>query len=152
MEKNQELLIQQLAALLKGEHDPLANAANLSAFLYRNLDAVNWLGFYYQQGNELVLGPFHGQPACTRLPIGQGVCGTAFDKKSALRVDDVSTFSGHIYCDSASRSEVVVPFYGESLSGVLDVDSPDLNRFTDADVDFFERVVELYQHAITPQT
>jgi GAF domain-containing protein len=152
VEKNQELLIQQLAALLKGEHDPLANAANLSAFLYRNLDAVNWLGFYYQQGNELVLGPFHGQPACTRLPIGQGVCGTAFDKKSALRVDDVSTFSGHIYCDSASRSEVVVPFYGESLSGVLDVDSPDLNRFTDADVDFFERVVELYQHAITPQT
>ncbi|GAA4826094.1 hypothetical protein GCM10011365_06840 [Marinicella pacifica] len=152
MEKNQELLIQQLAALLKGEHDPLANAANLSAFLYRNLDAVNWLGFYYQQGNELVLGPFHGQPACTRLPIGQGVCGTAFDKKSALRVDDVSTFSGHIYCDSASRSEVVVPFYGESLSGVLDVDSPDFNRFTDADVDFFERVVELYQHAITPQT
>lgn len=144
MDNNQELLLQQLAALLKGEHDPLANAANISSFLYHSLDAVNWLGFYFQQGDELVLGPFHGQPACTRLPIGQGVCGTAFANDKTLTVADVSQFSGHIYCDTASQSEVVVPFKQETLKGVLDVDSPQLNRFNAEDAAFFERVVDIY--------
>jgi len=144
VDNNQELLLQQLAALLKGEHDPLANAANISSFLYHSLDAVNWLGFYFQQGDELVLGPFHGQPACTRLPIGQGVCGTAFANDKTLTVADVSQFSGHIYCDTASQSEVVVPFKQETLKGVLDVDSPQLNRFNAEDAAFFERVVDIY--------
>ncbi len=144
MHTDHDLLLQQLAALLKGEHDPLANAANLSSFLYHNLEAVNWLGFYFQQGDELVLGPFHGQPACTRLPIGEGVCGTAFAKNKSIMVADVSQFSGHIYCDTASQSEVVVPFDRAGMRGVLDVDSPQLNRFTTADTHFFERVVDIY--------
>ncbi|MCX7545879.1 GAF domain-containing protein [Marinicella gelatinilytica] len=149
MNSNHDLLLQQLAALLKGEHDPLANAANLSAFLYHSLDAVNWLGFYFQQGDELVLGPFHGQPACTRLPIGQGVCGKAFANKQSLTVADVSKFSGHIYCDTASQSEVVVPFYHDKMTGVLDVDSPDLNRFDQQDTAFFEQVVRIYGDSIS---
>ena len=144
MNTNYKLLEQQLAALLEGEHDPLANAANMSSFLYHNLESVNWLGFYFQQGDELVLGPFHGQPACTRLPIGQGVCGTAFSQNESLMVGDVSQFSGHIYCDSASQSEVVVPFKGKSIKGVLDIDSPKLNRFKAEDVTFFEHSVALY--------
>lgn len=148
MKKDQKLMLQQLAALLNGEHDPLANAANLSAFLYHALPSVNWLGFYFQQDNELVLGPFVGQPACTRLPIGQGVCGTAFAKKMPLNVADVSQFSGHIYCDSASQSEVVVPFYHDKVAGVLDVDSPELNRFSQLDSDFFEAVVSVYLASI----
>ena len=142
MNTNHELLLQQLAALVKGEQDPLANAANMSSFLYHNLDAVNWLGFYFQQGDQLVLGPFHGQPACTRLPIGQGVCGTAFANKESIVVSDVSQFSGHIYCDTASQSEVVVPFYHDKITGVLDIDSPKLNRFDADDAVFFEQVVD----------
>jgi len=138
------LLLQQLAALLKGEQDPLANAANLSSFLYHSLDAVNWLGFYFQQSDELVLGPFHGQPACTRLPIGQGVCGTAFADNKTLVVADVSKFAGHIYCDTASQSEVVVPFSHNKIKGVLDIDSPKLNRFDANDATFFEQVVDTF--------
>ena len=149
MHTDHDLLLQQLAALLKGEHDPLANAANLSAFLYHSLDAVNWLGFYFQQGDELVLGPFHGQPACTRLPIGQGVCGTAFAQHKSLKVDDVSRFSGHIYCDTASQSEVVVPFNHNLVKGVLDIDSPKLNRFTAEDLPFFEQVVTIYCESLS---
>ncbi len=144
MKTDYPLLLQQLTALVKGEQDFLANAANLSSFLYHNLAAVNWLGFYFQQGEDLVLGPFHGQPACTRLPIGQGVCGTAFADQKTLTVADVSKFTGHIYCDSASQSEVVVPFKHHKIAGVLDVDSPELNRFNAADAAFFERVVDIY--------
>ncbi len=146
--KEQSLLLNQLAALLDGERDYLANAANLSAFLYHQLEAVNWLGFYFQQNQELVLGPFHGQPACTRLPIGQGVCGTAFADKKSLSVADVTQFSGHIYCDTASQSEVVVPFYHDTVSGVLDIDSPNLNRFSLQDSAFFEAVVSTYLDSI----
>ena len=144
MNTDHNLLLQQLTALLKGEHDPLANAANLSSFLYHALDSVNWMGFYFQHDDELVLGPFHGQPACTRLPIGQGVCGTAFADHKTLTVSDVSKFTGHIYCDTASQSEVVVPFKKEKLRGVLDIDSPDLNRFDVDDSIFFEQVVQIY--------
>lgn len=149
MSTDHNLLLQQLAALLKGEHDPMANAANLSSFLYHALPAVNWLGFYFQQGDELILGPFHGQPACTRLPIGQGVCGTSYAQSKSLKVNDVSQFSGHIYCDSASQSEVVVPFKEAKIQGVLDIDSPEIARFEESDLAFFERVVEIYIDSIS---
>lgn len=144
MKDSYALLLKQLEALISFEKDPMANAANLSAFLYHNLEQVNWLGFYFQQGDELVLGPFHGQPACTRLPIGTGVCGTAFSEKETLVIDDVHAFKGHIACDSASESEVVVPFYTDSLSGVLDIDSPVLSRFTDAEKDLFQQATAIY--------
>ncbi len=150
MKESYQLLLKQLEALISYEKDPLANAANLSAFLYHNLEQVNWLGFYFQQGDELVLGPFHGQPACTRLPIGQGVCGTAFAKKETQVVDDVHAFEGHIACDSASESEVVVPFETEGLSGVLDIDSPVKSRFTDDEKALFEQATTIYLKTLNP--
>jgi L-methionine (R)-S-oxide reductase len=144
MSESYPLLLKQLEALLSAEQDLQANAANLSAFLYHNLEQVNWLGFYYQQGEQLVLGPFHGQPACTRLEIGKGVCGTAFANKATEVVKDVHAFDGHVACDAASESEIVVPFYTEQICGVLDVDSPILNRFGDAEKNFFEKVVDVF--------
>jgi len=138
------LLLQQLKALLSAESDLQANAANLSSFLYHNLEQVNWLGFYYQQGDELVLGPFHGQPACTRLSIGQGVCGTAFANKTTNLVDDVHQFAGHVACDTASESEIVVPFFSKKMNGVLDVDSPIKNRFSATEQTFFESAVDIF--------
>ncbi len=149
--ENHALLLKQLKALLSTEYDIQANAANLSAFLYHNLSQVNWLGFYYQQGDELVLGPFHGQPACTRLRIGQGVCGTAFANKATELVADVHAFAGHVACDAASESEIVVPFYTDKVSGVLDVDSPVKNRFSQVDQDFFEAVVEIFVDSLNSE-
>jgi GAF domain-containing protein len=148
-ENNYPLLLKQLEALLSTEHDVQANAANLSSFLYHNLAQVNWLGFYYQQGNELVLGPFHGQPACTRLQIGSGVCGTAFANQTTELVGDVHQFSGHVACDTASESECVVPFYTDTINGVLDVDSPVKNRFSTTEKDFFEAVVDIFTASIS---
>ena len=145
---NYSLLLKQLEALLTTEKDLQATAANLSSFLYNNLEQVNWLGFYYQQGDELVLGPFHGQPACTRLKIGHGVCGTAFANQKSEVVDDVHAFDGHVACDAASESEIVVPFYTDEINGVLDVDSPVKNRFSAAEKEFFESVVDIFVHAI----
>ena len=145
---NYSLLLKQLEALLSTENDLQANAANLSSFLYHNIEQVNWLGFYYQQGDELVLGPFHGQPACTRLTIGSGVCGTAFANKTTELVADVHQFAGHIACDSASESEIVVPFYTKQINGVLDVDSPIKNRFSAVEKEFFEAVVGIYLASI----
>ncbi|TDR23398.1 GAF domain-containing protein [Marinicella litoralis] len=142
------LLLKQLEGLLSVEKDVQANAANLSSFLYHNLTQVNWLGFYYQQGEELVLGPFHGQPACTRLTIGSGVCGTAFAKRNTEVVDDVHAFAGHVACDAASESEIVVPFYTDQINGVLDVDSPIKNRFSQAEKSFFEAVVKIFVQSI----
>lgn len=144
MNESYPLLLKQLEALLSAEHDVQANAANLSAFLYHNLEQVNWLGFYYQQGEQLVLGPFHGQPACTRLEIGKGVCGTAFANKATEMVADVHEFAGHVACDAASESEIVVPFYTSQINGVLDVDSPINNRFGADEKAFFEQVVEIF--------
>ncbi|MFC3194668.1 GAF domain-containing protein [Marinicella sediminis] len=149
MSESYPLLLKQLEALLSVEHDLQANAANLSSFLYHNLEQVNWLGFYYQQGEELVLGPFHGQPACTRLQIGQGVCGTAFANQATEVVDDVHAFAGHVACDAASESEIVVPFYTEQINGVLDVDSPVKNRFGTAEKTFFEAAVEVFLKSLT---
>lgn len=126
-------LLAQTRALLAGEHDRIANAANLSALVYHGLPALNWAGFYFYDGHELVVGPFQGLPACVRIPLDKGVCGAAASSRQTQRVDDVHAFPGHIACDAASRSEIVVPLvHNGQLVGVLDIDSPLPARF-DAD-------------------
>jgi L-methionine (R)-S-oxide reductase len=138
-------LAEQLAALLAGETDRIANAANMAALIYHGLPGLNWAGFYFRQGGELVLGPFQGRPACVRIAIGRGVCGTAAARAATLLVPDVHEFPGHIACDPASRSELVVPLVeaGEVL-GVLDLDSPLVARFDDADREGCQRLVALF--------
>ena len=127
-------LAEELDALLSGESDPTANAANAAAAIYHSLPALNWAGFYFLRDQELVLGPFQGRPACVRIPLGRGVCGTAAADRRSILVPDVEAFPGHIACDSASRSELVIPLLdGGTLLGVLDLDSPELNRFDAAD-------------------
>jgi len=129
-----KLLDAQLTALLRDEPDALASAANFVGLLYNALDDVNWLGIYVLRGDELVLGPFQGQPACVHIALGAGVCGTAAATRTTLRVADVHDFPGHIVCDAASRSEIVVPLIvGDQLIGVLDIDSPIVNRFSEDD-------------------
>jgi L-methionine (R)-S-oxide reductase len=127
-------LQQQLAALFAGERNGLANAANMSALLYEALPNLNWVGFYFLQAGELVLGPFQGKVACVRIALGRGVCGTAAERKETIIVPDVNAFPGHIACDTASRSEIVVPLIkGGRLLGVLDIDSPQIARFDQED-------------------
>ncbi|WP_232366491.1 GAF domain-containing protein [Salinimonas sediminis] len=127
-------LEQQARALLSGESDTIANMANISALLYNELDGVNWAGFYLYKEEQLVLGPFQGQPACIRIPMGKGVCGTAAATLTTQRIDDVHAFDGHIACDAASNSEIVIPLVvNGALLGVLDIDSPDFNRFNSED-------------------
>jgi L-methionine (R)-S-oxide reductase len=134
----------QLAALFAGERSGLANAANLCALLYQVLPDLNWVGFYFLQGGELVLGPFQGKVACVRIAIGRGVCGTAALRRETLVVPDVHAFPGHIACDAASVSEIVVPLLQAGrLLGVLDLDSPRLARFDQADATGLEAAVEL---------
>ncbi len=126
-------LLAQVRGLLHGERDRIANAANLSALVYHALPSLNWAGFYFYDGTELVVGPFQGLPACVRIPLDKGVCGAAARTGQTQRVADVHAFPGHIACDSASRSELVVPLFdGDSLIGVFDLDSPEPDRF-DAD-------------------
>ena len=126
-------LLEQARALLAGEKDRIANAANLAALVYHALPQLNWAGFYFFDGRELVVGPFQGLPACVRIPLDKGVCGAAARTRETQRVADVHAFPGHIACDAASRSEVVVPLLrGEELIGVFDLDSPQPDRF-DAD-------------------
>lgn len=125
-----ELLREQAAALLQGETDAVANAANLAALLWHTLPDLNWAGFYFLRDGELVLGPFQGKPACVRIALGKGVCGTAARERRTQVVADVHAFAGHIACDSASNAEIVVPLVkGDTLVGVLDLDSPRLGRF-----------------------
>jgi L-methionine (R)-S-oxide reductase len=127
-------LAASLAALLEGETDALANLSNASGLLAQALDRINWCGFYLLRGQQLVLGPFQGKPACVRIALGKGVCGTAAARRETLVVPDVEKFPGHIACDAASRSEIVVPIVGNrELLGVLDVDSPEPARFDGAD-------------------
>lgn len=127
-------LTQQAVALVESEPDLIANLANLSALLNLELDNVNWVGFYLLKGDELVLGPFQGKPACVRIPIGRGVCGTAVATNCVQRVDDVHAFAGHIACDVASNAELVIPFsINGKLIGVLDIDSPTIARFSNID-------------------
>ena len=129
-----DLLARQFDALSESEHDRLALSANFVALLNSAFEDINWLGLYIRRGDELVLGPFQGLPACVHIPMGQGVCGTAAAQAETLRVDDVHAFDGHIACDPASNSELVVPLIsGEQVIGVLDIDSPQHARFTAAD-------------------
>ncbi|WP_432358080.1 GAF domain-containing protein [Sporosarcina sp. UB5] len=138
-------LTKQLDALLSGESNRYANLSNASALLNQFFDRINWVGFYLMDGeNELVLGPFQGLPACIRIPLGKGVCGTSAQKKETILVPDVNQFPGHIVCDAASRSEIVVPLIkdGEVL-GVLDIDSPEYDRFNEDDKEGLEQFVKV---------
>ena len=135
-------LARQLAALIAGEPDPIANAANAAALIYHGLPNLNWAGFYFRNGEELVLGPFQGKPACVRIPIGKGVCGTSAARGASVLVADVHDYPGHIACDPDSRSELVVPLIEDgSVSGVLDLDSPLPARFDEIDRDGCEQLV-----------
>ena len=138
-------LQKELAALLHGERDAIANMANFSSLLYHSLQDVNWAGFYINRDGELVLGPFQGRPACIRIPFGKGVCGTAAQRGDTVVVEDVEAFPGHIACDAASRSEIVVPIaVGDTLFGVLDIDSPVVGRFKEADRTGLEQLVAVF--------
>ena len=129
-----QLLLQQLLALTDGVPYTVTNLANAAALLFDRLDGINWAGFYLLKDGQLVLGPFQGKPACTVIPVGKGVCGTAAFEGRTLVVDDVHQFPGHIACDSASESEMVVPLFKDgAVAGVLDIDAPTLSRFTEAD-------------------
>jgi L-methionine (R)-S-oxide reductase len=138
-------LAQELAALLAGERDLIANAANTAALLFEALPEVNWAGFYFLKQGELVVGPFQGKPACVRIALGQGVCGTAASERRTLLVADVHQFPGHIACDAASRSEIVVPLVqGPTLLGVLDIDSPRPHRFDGEDARGVEALAAVF--------
>ena len=138
-------LASQLSSLLAGEHDLIANAANFSSLIFHSLSDLNWAGFYFLHDGELVLGPFQGKPACVRIAIGQGVCGTAAAKRETVIVWNVHEFPGHIVCDSASNSEIVVPiFKRDQLFGVLDLDSHALSRFDHDDGRGLERLVDIF--------
>jgi L-methionine (R)-S-oxide reductase len=142
-------LARDLQALLSGERDLVANAANTAALLFDALPDLNWAGFYLYKSGELVLGPFQGKPACVRIAIGKGVCGTAAARRATVRVDDVHRFPGHIACDSASNSEIVVPLLrGPELLGVLDLDSPRLERFSEADQRGLERIAQIFVESL----
>lgn len=142
----------QLGGLLSGETDPIANAANMAALIFAQVPDLNWAGFYFLQSpEELVLGPFQGRPACVRIAVGRGVCGTAVARRSTQRVDDVHSFAGHIACDSASRSELVVPLIrAGAVYGVLDLDSPLPGRFGAEDQGGIERLAAIYSAASAP--
>lgn len=143
------LVTKQLQALLEDESDQIANLANASALLNQFLDNINWVGFYIKKGKELILGPFQGLPACVRIPMGRGVCGTAAQNQKTERVADVHLFPGHIACDSASQSEIVVPIMknGE-VFGVLDIDSPIKERFDEVDQYCLEEFVKVLENHI----
>lgn len=137
-------LMLYLEGLLSDEEDWLANLSNAAALLYNMMDRINWAGFYLLKGSDLVLGPFQGKPACTRIPIGKGVCGTAAEKRQVQQVEDVDRFPGHIACDPASRSEIVLPIIvDDRLLGVLDIDSPIKARFDHKDAAGLEDFVSI---------
>ncbi len=151
LQSDQDDLIDALRGVLHGETDLIANAANTAALLFERLPEVNWAGFYFLRGEELVLGPFQGRVACVRIGMGQGVCGTAAARRESIVVADVHVFPGHIACDAASRSEIVVPLLREGrLLGVLDIDSPVPARFTEADRALCEQVAALLMQALQP--
>lgn len=140
-EKFYQELLEECSALIQGERDWIANFSNISALLYQRLDNINWAGFYLLKEEQLVLGPFQGKPACIRIALGRGVCGTAAIERQSQVVENVHAFPGHIACDSASNSEIVVPLIQEGkLIGVLDVDSPILSRFDEIDKNYLEEL------------
>ena len=142
-------LLEQARALLHGERDRIANAANLSALVYHGLPALNWAGFYFYDGHELVVGPFQGLPACVRIALDRGVCGAAASTRQTQRIADVEAFPGHIACDAASRSELVVPLVHDGkLVGVFDLDSPRLDRFDAHDQDGLEAIARIFVESL----
>lgn len=150
IEKNYELVIKQLKALLDGEDDLIANLSNASALLNQFLSDINWVGFYLtKEKNQLVLGPFQGLPACVRIPFGRGVCGTAAANNETLRIADVHQFPGHIACDAASNSEIVIPLVkNDEVIGVLDIDSPLKERFNETDEKYLKLFVDVLSEYI----
>ncbi|MGP4108278.1 GAF domain-containing protein [Virgibacillus sp. L01] len=147
--KDYELLLKQLTALSEGEQDDIAILSNASSLLNQFLDEVNWVGFYLWKENELVLGPFQGLPACIRIAYGKGVCGTAIEERKTQRVADVTAFPGHIACDSASKSEIVVPLIvNDEIYGVLDIDSPITSRFDETDQTYIEKFAKILEELI----
>lgn len=142
-------LAQALEALLDGERDLIANAANTAALIYHSLPDLNWVGFYLLRGEELVLGPFQGKTACVRIAMGRGVCGTAAQRRETVLVEDVHAFPGHIACDSASNSEIVIPLESQgALLGVLDLDSPKRARFNADDQRGLERLARIFERSL----
>jgi L-methionine (R)-S-oxide reductase len=142
-------LAEQARAMVHGERDRIANAANLSALVYNALPDLNWVGFYFFDGTELVVGPFQGLPACIRIPLDKGVCGAAASTRTTQRIDDVHAFPGHIACDAASRSELVVPLIHDgALVGVFDIDSPVPARFGVDDQEGLETIARLYVESL----
>ncbi|GIN97157.1 hypothetical protein J6TS1_30270 [Siminovitchia terrae] len=145
-QEDYQLLLKQLKALLDGETDETALLSNASALLKQFLDEVNWVGFYVWKNEELVLGPFQGLPACTRIAYGKGVCGTAVKERTTQRIADVHQFPGHIACDAASNSEIVVPIFANGdIYGVLDIDSPITDRFDEFDQKYLEEFVTIIE-------
>ncbi|NEZ03051.1 GAF domain-containing protein [Wenzhouxiangella sp. XN201] len=146
---NYDELVQQAEGLLSGQKHRIANAANLSALIFDSLPEINWAGFYFLEGNELIVGPFQGRPACVTIEMGRGVCGTAAATRTTQRVEDVHAFEGHIACDPASRSEIVVPLIVDGqVIGVLDIDSPSPGRFSAEDQAGIERLAEVYARSL----
>lgn len=145
-----QTLVKQAQGLISGEHNVIANMANLSALLFTTLEDINWAGFYLMDSaEELVLGPFQGNPACIRIPVGKGVCGTAAAMCETQLVEDVHAFAGHIACDAASNSEIVIPvFKGNKVIAVLDIDSPSLARFDEQDKIGLEAVVKAFEETL----
>ncbi len=142
-------LAAQARALVHGEPDRIANAANLAALVFHSLPGLNWVGFYLYDGKELVVGPFQGLPACVRIPLDKGVCGAAARTRQTQRVADVNAFPGHIACDSASRSELVVPLvHGDELIGVFDLDSPHPGRFVEEDLQGLEAIARAFLESL----
>lgn len=145
-----ESLVSMLEALIKDEEDDIANISNASAIINALIDRLNWCGFYLMKNGELVLGPFQGMPACNRIQVGKGVCGTAAAEKKTFRIEDVHKFEGHIACDSASNSEIVVPIVkNDVVYGVLDLDSPEAARFTELEQEYLEKCVEILNKYIS---
>lgn len=143
-EKNYDLVQKQLFALIEDETNRIANLSNAAALLNLFLDEINWVGFYLYEEDQLILGPFQGLPACVRIPMGRGVCGTSAATEKTLRIEDVHQFPGHIACDAASRSEIVIPLMKDGkLIGVLDIDSPITNRFDEMDQQGLEKFAEI---------
>ena len=147
---NYEKLKKEVSALIDGVPYEIANLANISAALWQAMENINWVGFYLMNGGKLVLGPFQGKPACIEIPMGRGVCGTAAQTKETVLVEDVHQFPGHIACDSASNSEIVVPiFKNGAVYGVLDIDSPYLSRFTLEDQRQLEEIVKILEENLS---
>lgn len=153
LQQNYDLLISQITALTYGESDMIANMANISAVIFNGLPDINWAGFYLYKQSQLVLGPFQGNPACIRIPMGRGVCGLAAETQRTQVVNDVHDFAGHIACDAASNSEIVVPIIKNGvLIGVLDVDSPSFSRFDESDAEYLCKVVDILISSMSVDT